>query len=63
VTREPIIENGRRTGHRVTTEAIYITVRDNRGYESIIMIRARETVVEPLARQGGMFENELDQQA
>jgi len=56
MTREPIIENGRVVGHTVTTEAVYITVRDNRGYESIIMIHPRETVIEPLARQSKIFD-------
>lgn len=56
MTREPIIENGKVTGHRVTTEAVYITVRDNRGYESVIMIHPRETIVEPVARQTGIFD-------
>jgi len=55
MTREAIIENGRLTGHRVTSEAVYITVRDNRGYESIIMIRPRKTVIEPLVRQSEIF--------
>jgi len=56
LTREPIIENGKVTGQRVTTEAVYITVRDNRGYESVIMIHPRETIVEPVARQTGIFD-------
>jgi len=56
LTREPIIENGKVTGHRVTTEAVYITVRDNRGYESVIMIHPREAIVEPVARQTGIFD-------
>lgn len=56
MTGEAIMENERIIGHRATTEAVYITVRDNRGYESVIMIRTRETVIEPIPPQSGIFD-------
>jgi lipopolysaccharide biosynthesis protein len=56
MSREPIMESGRITGYRVTTGPVYITVRDNRGYESTIMIHPRETIIEPVARQSGIFD-------
>jgi hypothetical protein len=56
MTREPVIERGKVIGHNVTREPVYIRVRDDRGYESIIMIHPRETVFEPAAKQGSLIE-------
>jgi hypothetical protein len=56
MTREPVVKNGKVVGHNVTTEPVYIRVRDDRGYESIIQIHPRETRFEPAARQGSLIE-------
>jgi hypothetical protein len=56
MTREPVVKNGKVVGYNVTTEPVYIRVRDDRGYESIIQIHPRETRFEPAARQPSLIE-------
>jgi hypothetical protein len=58
MTREPVVKNGKVVGHNVTTEPVYIRVRDDRGYESIIQIHPRETRFEPAARQRSLLGEE-----
>ncbi|WP_186083621.1 hypothetical protein [Burkholderia gladioli] len=59
MTREPVYDaGGALTGYRVTHPAHFITVRDDRGYDSIICVRATRVEFEPIARQRGMFDDE-----
>lgn len=56
--REPVYEGGRLTGHNVHYPPSYITVRDIRGYDSLIQARPARTVFEPVERQSSMFDDE-----
>lgn len=56
--REPVYERGRLTGHNVRYPAIYITVRDLRGYDSIMQAVPERVVFEPVARQRGIFDDD-----
>jgi hypothetical protein len=58
MTREPVYEGRTLRGHNVTYPPFYVTVRDARGYESIIQAQPQRTVFEPVTRQRGMFEEE-----
>lgn len=51
MTREPVIVDGKVTGYKVTTDPVYTTTRDMRGYESIVLLHYGETVFEPVKRQ------------
>jgi hypothetical protein len=56
--REPVHEQGRLIGHNVHYPPHYITVRDMRGYDSIIQVIPERVVFEPVERQRGMFDDE-----
>jgi hypothetical protein len=56
VTREPVIVDGKLTGHKVTTPPVYTRTRDLRGYESIQLLHWPTTVFEPAARQRSLIE-------
>ncbi|SAL01603.1 hypothetical protein AWB80_08163 [Caballeronia pedi] len=58
MTREPVIVNGKLTGHNVRAPASYIKVRDDRGYESVMMLRPAETVFEPVKAQSSLIEED-----
>ncbi|WP_162600831.1 hypothetical protein [Paraburkholderia sp. C35] len=54
--REPVYVGERLTGHNVHYPPVYITVRDMRGYDSIIQARPARVVFEPIKGQPGLFE-------
>jgi hypothetical protein len=56
--REPVHENGKLIGYQVTAPPVYITVRDMRGYESIIQAQPARDEFEPVKRQRGMFDEQ-----
>jgi hypothetical protein len=58
VTPEPVYEGGRLIGHNVTRPPFYVTVRDARGYDSVIQAQPLRTVFEPVAQQRGMFDED-----
>ncbi|WP_018420575.1 MULTISPECIES: hypothetical protein [Paraburkholderia] len=45
-------------GHNITYPPFYVTVRDARGYESVIQAQPGRTVFEPLTRRRGMFDED-----
>lgn len=56
--REPVYEGSTLIGHKILYPAVFITVRDLRGYDSIIQAVPAREVFEPIARQRGMFEDD-----
>lgn len=58
MTREPIFVAGEVTGHNVTTDPVYTTIRDMRGYESIVLLHWPTTVFEPIKRQRGILDED-----
>ncbi|MDF0506543.1 hypothetical protein POK33_37965 [Burkholderia cenocepacia] len=56
--REPVYEGGVLIGHKYTVPASYARFRDERGYESIVLMRPEHEVFEPIERQRGMFDDE-----
>ena len=58
MTREPVIVDGKVTGYNVTTDPVYTTTRDMRGYESIVLLHRGETVFEPVKRQRSLLGEE-----
>ncbi|WP_429470872.1 hypothetical protein [Paraburkholderia sp. WSM4175] len=58
MTREPVHERGRVIGHNITYPPFYVTVRDARGYESLIQAQPGRTVFEPVTRRRGMFDED-----
>jgi hypothetical protein len=57
-TREPVIVDGKLTGHKVTTPPVYTRTRDLRGYESIQLLHWGKTVFEPLGRQRSLIDED-----
>jgi hypothetical protein len=58
VTREPVYDGATLIGHKIRYPAVFITVRDQRGYDSFIQAVPAREVFEPLDRQPGMFDDD-----
>ena len=56
--RVAVIVDGKVTGYNVTTDPVYTTTRDMRGYESIVLLHRGETVFEPAKRQRRLIEED-----
>lgn len=56
--REPVYKDGRLVGHEAHYPPVFITVRDVRGYDSIMQAIPARVVFEPVTRQRGMFDDD-----
>jgi hypothetical protein len=53
--REPVYEGDRVIGHDVHYPDAYMTLRDARGYESLVLATPAHVVFVPVESQPGMF--------